>query len=376
MIIKSFTAPTVAGALKIIKEELGNSAVILKTRLCPVTETVQGGDRVEVTACIDESALAPRPAKKETKPRPEIKSNRNEPVEKAGSLSPLSATSAPLDFAVMLEKKLDCILNSQRTADSMGEIDRRVRPIYLNLIDADIPVEIARELADEVETRLTSEAAELAAYKILLQELKKYTADEIPIEPGMRVVFVGPSGAGKTSALAKMAALLSSGLNKKVTLSSLDNIKVSAYEEISGYADILGVPLDLSGRSEKKHKKDSILLIDTPSLNGREEQHTELVKKISEISPDLLFLCFSVCTRSRDLIDSINLFESLAPSYLIAGHLDETPRWGGMLTMMRYLDIPLAYLADSPGGMGLLKKVDPAVIARRILKVEEAGYED
>jgi flagellar biosynthesis protein FlhF len=376
MIIKSFTAPTVAGALKIIKEELGNSAVILKTRLCPHTEAAQAGDRVEVTACIDESALSPRAVKKETKPRPEIKSDRNKSVEQEASLSHLSATSDPVDFAVMLEKKLDCILNSQRTEDSLGEIDRRVRPVYLSLIDADIPVEIAREMAKEVATGLTSETAELVAYKILLQELKKYTVDEVPIEPGMRVVIVGPSGAGKTSALAKMAALLSSGLNKKVTLSSLDNIKVSAYEEISGYADMLGVPLDFTGRSEKKHKKDSILLIDTPSLNGREEQHMELVKKIREISPDIIFLCFSVCTRSRDLIDSINLFESLAPSYLIAGHLDETPRWGGILTMMRYLDTPLAYLADSPGGMGLLKKAEPALIARRILKVEEAGYEE
>ena len=59
MIIKSFTGPTVAAALKLVRDEMGGDAVVLKTRVLPIDETIVVNERVEVTACIDESILSP-----------------------------------------------------------------------------------------------------------------------------------------------------------------------------------------------------------------------------------------------------------------------------------------------------------------------------
>ncbi|MCX6827283.1 MAG: hypothetical protein NTV06_08490 [candidate division Zixibacteria bacterium] len=372
MIIKSVTAPTVAGALKMIKEQMGGDAIILKTRLCPPPEAALTGNRVEVTACIDENSLPPREIRKETPKSKEIRDALKDKIASPLSEIPISENMDSFDFAAMLEKKLDFILNSHRTSESVNDVNIRLKPIYLNFIDADIPVEITRHMVKDIESKMISDDdVNLAAYGTLLDEIKAGITSGVTIEPGMKVMFIGPSGAGKTSAMAKLAAQLSVSEGKKVTLVSLDNVKVAAYEEIGGYAEMLNLPLSLSINMKKKHKKDTILLIDTPSLIGQSQRQLSLAESIGTLKPDILFLVFSVGMRSRDLIDSINLFESLSPTHLIAGHLDETARWGTILTMSKYLDKPVSYISDSPGGIGILHSPDPATMARRILKMEE-----
>jgi flagellar biosynthesis GTPase FlhF len=378
MIIKSFASTTVAGALKLIKDEMGGAAVVLKTRVLPSSEAALTGNQVEVTACIDEGTLPPRKAAVEKKPSSSIAESAAKIAEKrALPVAPPAVENSEPDLAMMLEKKLDLILNSHRTSEIMENVDRRVRPIYLNLLDADIPVEIAGRLANDIVQKLDGAAdAEKIAYRILHQELKEAITSEIAITPGMRVAFVGLSGAGKTSALAKLAAQLSTGERKKVTLTSLDNMKVSAYEEIGGYAQILDLPLELSECFSLEPKEENILLIDTPSLTCNEKESAALASRIKELKPDVTFLVFSAATRTRDLIDLINIFGSLSPTYLIAGHLDETGRWGGLLTIPQYLEVPLAYISDTRGGAALLRTPDAAQIARKILKIKRGKYDN
>jgi flagellar biosynthesis protein FlhF len=365
MIIKSFMAETVAGALKMVKEELGGSAVILKTRVCNASETATTGNRVEVTACVDESAVAGTKGKLPAG----ISSGRK--TIKLKSVPPKTVRKNPKsDFASKLEKKLDAILNSHYASEPMGNIDPRVKSIYLTLLDADIPVEIARQQIRVIEGRLGFEDdVELLAADILQKELSDSVVAEVPIKAGMKILFAGTSGVGKTSILAKMAADLSVRKGIRVTLASLDNVKVAAYEEIGGYAEMLNVPLDTSGEPEKNHRKDAVLLIDTPPLIMLEGIHSSLSEKIRAIKPDILFLVFSAGARSRDLVDMMAQFEEIGPTHLIVSHLDESVRWGGILTMTKYLDIPLALISDSPGGIGTLRAPDSRAIARKILKI-------
>jgi len=376
MIIKSFTAETVAGALKLIKEEFGGSAVILKTRVSAPSEYAVTGNRVEVTACVDEDALPARAARKivrqateESKP-PKQKTLPS-PPRRSSAKSP-----AQNDFVAKLEKKLDAILNSHNASEQVGPMDPRVKAVYLNLLDADIPVEISRQLIKVIEGRVSfEEDLDKIVFQIIRDELANSIVGDVKIEPGMKIAFAGPSGAGKTSALAKMAAYLSIQKQMKVTLASLDNLKVAAYEEIGGYAELLNVPLDITGSPENKHQRDTVLLIDTPSIAIQDGLKSPLSEKIHALKPNYLFLVFSVSTRSRDLVDSVIQFEELKPTHLIASHLDNSRRWGGILTMSKYLDIPLAYTADSPGGSGMLSSASAELIARKILKMGDSANE-
>jgi len=373
MIIKSFTAPTVAAALKKIREEMGHNAVVLKTTVLSSGDTSRSGKNVEITACIDESALTPGQLNGLVKAgdRSEEKSVQSTRIPDV--TRSLSDAGEPEKLAAQLGSKLDSILNSHSNTEPLSGVAPGVRPIYLDMLDADIPSDIVDQIAAKIdEAAGTDGDAKQPAQDVLKEYLKGMIASDINFEPGMKVVFAGPSGAGKTSAMAKLAAQLTSFRKLKVTLSSLDDMKVSAYEEIGSYADILNLPVEIFDQLADRERLDSVVLIDTPSMPCDAARRDNLFEKIRALKPDIVFLVFSACCRTRDLLDRLNHFEDLAPSYLIAGHLDETERWGTIPAMTGFLDIPLAYTMNSPGGMGLLKIADADMIARNILKMEVA----
>lgn len=370
MIIKSYSAPSVANALKVIKEELGNDAIILRTRHCPPEETALTGHRVEVTACVDEKSAA-----KKTAPAKEIPAAQNsasESIKKDADTTILPELPEPLEFASKLDKKIDLIIKSNRAGMIPSEIPPALKPLYLNLLDSDMPEEIVRQFIDDIAKKEVAEDKITgAALEMMTSLMNSIICPPLEIKAGMKIVFAGPSGAGKTAALAKMAARLATKENQKVTLASLDNLKVSSYEEIGGYADILGLPLDLTGVPESNHTDDTVLLIDTPSFRCHDKKISTLIKRLEKLNPDILFLVFSVCTRTSDLVDAVGLFDYLKPTHLLASHLDETGRWGGIITLNQYLEIPLALISRTPAGSGLLERPHAALLARRLLNLED-----
>lgn len=344
MIIKSFTGPTVAAALKQVRDEMGGDAVVLKTRVLPIDETIIVNERVEVTACIDESILSPG------KIDYMLKKDEKSSDSKHNGFGTIGA-SAESD-----------------TEDLPQEILDEVETVHQKLIDADIPDDISRRLIAEIKKRysLDLDIGDIAQ-KTLSNYLNQFSISDIDFKPGMKVLFTGFSGAGKTSALAKLAAQLVSGLGLKVTLSSLDDIKVAAYEELGSYADILNLPSAMFDELARQQKNDSLILIDTPPLPVDPTRRQELLEKINTVAPDITFLVFSARNRSCDLVDAVSIFRSVSPDYLIAGHLDETKRWGSIYSMVECLKTPLAFTTNSPGGMGELSRTNETEIARMVL---------
>ncbi len=357
-----------AAALKLVRDAMGGDAIVLKTRILATDEIKYTDNRVEVTACIDESILSPGRISEmfDHKKVSQVSLSKRPDISKIVISEPVAADV----LATVLEKKPDSILYCHGNTGSLDNISSAVRPIFLDLIDSDIPIEIARQLVETIEGKISAKSkVKRVAQKVLSEYLEKYTASSISFTPGTKVVFAGCSGVGKTSALAKLAvSLVSMGL--KVTLSSLDDMKVSAYEEMESYADILNLPAIKSDELGDRSQNDSIILIDTPPLPIDPGRRMELVNKINAVKPDITFLVFSVCNRSRDLLDTGGHFKAISADYLIASHLDETSRWGAIYTMAGFLEIPLIYTVDSPGGIGDLSRIDSVRIARSILKME------
>jgi len=376
VVIKSFTAESVAAALKLIREELGSDAVILKTRVCSKAESAGDDAKVEVTACIDEAA-ANKPAVSIAEPEKKI--NRAANVTNNRSLNTGVDSVIVSDstvFSSRLEKKLDLILDAQRLNGIPRDIDRRLEAVYLNLLDADISSEMVHRLIHTISDRMKSDdVVDAVAGDVIREELKCFLTDEIDIQHGMTLVFAGMPGAGKTSVLAKLATHLIVDKKLKVRLASLDREKVSAYEEINGYADILDVPCDASDEVIKNTDSDTVLLVDTPSLSTDRNSQAQLDDRLSAMDADMTFLVFSVCSRSSDIIDYIPVFKNLQATSLIATHLDETSRWGGVPALASELNIPLAFVANSPGGMGRMMHPDADLIADVLLK-SKGGYND
>ena len=231
-----------------------------------------------------------------------------------------------------------------------------------------MPLDIARQYVSDAESYLRPESVPADVIRsVIRDDLCTVVASEIDFHPGLTVAFVGPSGSGKTSALAKLAADLTVNMRKKVKLASLDDRKISAYEEIGGYADILEIPLEAIDRTGTTKNRDTILLVDTPSIPLSPSSDPDFSRMVQCLNPDVIFLVFSVATRANDLIDAVTTFDSIGPTHLLASHLDEVNRWGGITAMTKYLDIPLAFVTDAPGGVGRLHAPDPDLIAAGLL---------
>ncbi|MBN2227403.1 MAG: hypothetical protein JW763_08555 [candidate division Zixibacteria bacterium] len=364
MIIKSFTAATAAAALKLIREEMGSDAVILRTRLSGTEPGNPAGKRVEVTACIDEAA-ARKPVA--ARSMAEIVADNDEPpVVTTQSAAPRRTTA---DLGSRLDKTLNFMLQAQRSPVTPYDCDPGLLPAFLELVDADVPLDIARQYVMDAERQLSTGAVPADVIRrVVGDDLRAGIASDIDFRPGLTVAFVGSSGSGKTSALAKLAADLTVTMRKKVKLASLDDRKISAYEEIGGYADILEIPLEAAGRISSRRDDDAVLLVDTPSIPlSPSASEPDFAQMVHHLHPDVIFLVFSVATRANDLIDAVTTFDSIRPTHLLASHLDEVARWGGITAMTKYLDIPLAYITDAPGGVGRLHIPDPGLIAARLL---------
>lgn len=373
MIIKSFSAPTVASALKKIREELGGEAVVLKTRACPETETPLTGQKFEVTACIDEGAFSQYKSSRKSKAATADVSGKAN--RKRVEVMPVTETE-PVNLAG-LEKTLNGILSAHRSPDLFTALPKEVKPIFFNLLDSDVPIEIAHRLAQRVfDSNGVSGNIEQTALALLHDEIKRLSGAAISVESGMKIAFVGPSGVGKTSVMGKTAAQLCTKFGQKVKLLSLDQMKIAAYEEIGAYADLLDLQAGFCRQLKAGVDEDSICLIDTPAVGCSERRQEKLRDELVSVAPDIIFFVFSVCSRSNDLIDAVTMFEKFKPDYLVATHLDETDRWGGIPAMAEYLDVPMAFTTDSPGGIGELHVPDAAAIARRLLKLEVHAYAD
>ena len=363
MIIKTFSASTVASALKQIRAEMGGDAIILKTRVCPAEETIFTGHKFEVTACIDEAVVGRK-----------VSLEESQSGKPAGQFAGAKKTGG--SNLTRLDKTLGQILSNHRTPDLMKDIDPRVQSVLVNLLDSDVPPEIARRISGKVAGRLgKSEKAEQVALEEVKNELTGLTRGEVKIQNGAKVAFIGPSGAGKTSVMGKAAAQLCSKFGQKIKLMSLDNMKVSAYEEIGAYAELLNLSTEMFDETKKRTKDDAILLIDTPPIGRDRERQSKLFEKLKIVQPDILFFVFSASARSNDLIDAANIFESFSPKFSVMTHLDETGRWGGIFTIGEYLNTPIAFVTDSPGGIGQMKLPDVSRMARQILRIEESGYD-
>ncbi len=361
-----------AAALKLVRDEMGGDAVVLKTRVLPIDETKVVTERVEVTACIDESILSPVQLDYMLKKDEKRSNNISKNSGKAGTLDVVAET--PENLQNEPDKKPDTVLSGHGKTESPEKISSDVKPVYCDLLDADIPVEITRQLIENIEKQYSSDTnIKEIACEVLSDYLNRFMVSDIQFRSGMKIIFTGFSGAGKTSALAKLAAQLVTGLGLKVTLSSLDDMKVAAYEEMGSYADILNLPSAMFDELAERQKNDSLVLIDTPPLPIDPTRRQELLDKINNLKPDMTFLVFSACNRTCDLIDAVNIFKSVSPDYLIAAHLDETKRWGTIYSMTGSLKTPLVFTTNSPGGIGELSRADASEVARTVLKMEASN---
>ncbi|SHH99741.1 GTPase [Clostridium grantii] len=165
------------------------------------------------------------------------------------------------------------------------------------------------------------------------------------------ISFIGPTGVGKTTTIAKIAAKESLVNNKKVALITLDTYRIGAVEQLKTYADILNIPLEVVVKKEdmkkaiQKFNKYDLILIDSTGRSFKnDDQINEIKEYMDEIKEKSVYLVLSLTTKFKDIKGIADSYEQIGYDKYILTKLDESSGYGNIINIAKYIDKPISYL--------------------------------
>jgi flagellar biosynthesis protein FlhF len=375
MKIKTFYAKSMADALREIRKVLGSEAILLSSKELPRRAGAwnrSGG--VEVVAAVDEFE--------------ELRSVTDEVVsfdnaqiseeqlyamfsgkEENACLSGEAATYTPATLRRTAAKKSTAHVTppsqqpaaEENAADNVSGVaikGRIAEGLYRDLIAGDVDPALAQRLISDALAGLPagkrrSRTALVNAVAQSLPGLSPDASDENDL-PGKKIVaFVGPTGVGKTTSIAKLAAHLALGRKKRIILFSLDGYRIGAVEQLRTYAGLIGVPFrfisqvsELPRLIEDNGRRDYIL-IDTA---GRSRKDMHVMDPLADFlgNSDHIerHLVMSASMKPSDMRRVQDQFESCRPDHLLFTKLDETSTPGPILTELARTKKTFSYYTD------------------------------
>ncbi|SFL78691.1 flagellar biosynthesis protein FlhF [Halanaerobium salsuginis] len=166
------------------------------------------------------------------------------------------------------------------------------------------------------------------------------------------ISFVGPTGVGKTTTMAKIAAHFAIEENKKVALVTADTYRIAAVEQLQTYSKIIDIPFAVCYSSAKlenliteKFADRDLVLIDTPGSSWQDRSQLSRLTDYTERDfIDEVQLLLSLNTKSSDLRSIITKFSILNPDKILLTKLDETSTYGDIINIKESYDYPFSYL--------------------------------
>ena len=413
MIIKKFTGKTEAEATEAAKKELGSNLVIMNVR-----EVKKKGlfafllpKQIEVTAALEEEAPARTQygsilrtaADKEIRTEQQNLSAKNstENIEKKlDSLQTLlesqlnnrqsekeesAKTQDVPDAEGKEDKPQDMAAAEKKEEEKNPEQDKFIRLLYNKMLDNEMDEKYVNSiLEDASKTKKADLPFDYLLANIYQKMVLKFGKSEgiTPSEKGPRIVlFIGPTGVGKTTTIAKLAGRYCVEKKKKVALLTADTYRIAAAEQLRTYANILETPFriiytpeELQAAVEDYWDCDYIF-IDTA---GRSHQNTDQLEKMKEMVAALkkpenyqVFLVLSATTKYRDLQKIADCYGKIADFELIFTKLDETEAVGNLLNMKLYTDAPIAYVTCGQNVPDDMEAFNPQKTVKQILGGKE-----
>ncbi|GAB4255263.1 MAG: flagellar biosynthesis protein FlhF [Deferrisomatales bacterium] len=394
MRVKKYQAVDMAEALRQIKEELGPEAVILSTRQIKPGRGVfgmLGRPLLEVTAAADIDVPRPRPAPappRRPAPAPDPAPSRQDHAtflalhadieslrEELMVLSrqPRAAGEQPLVRDVRaLSEKIDRLLEQTAPVERF-RFSPPLRKLHAHLtaidLDANLADRILTFLQGKVDAGVVPEGSALDAFRQLVRQTVRVSGELVAGGEGPKVVaFVGPTGVGKTTTVAKLAARFALQERRRVGLITVDTFRIAAIEQLKTYAKIMGVPIRIAADAAafaaavQDLADRDLVLVDTAGQSPRDEESLlALLGLFPEGVQVEVHLVLSVTTRTRDLDKILRHYEPVRASRLLLTKLDETDCLGAVLGLPLGSRLPLSYLTT---GQNVPDDIEPATPAR------------
>ncbi len=411
MIIKKYTGKTESEATEIAKKELGDNIVIMNVR--PVKKSgffaIFAPPKIEVTVALeDEPSKVTRPVRPNNVPQAKTAKSASSgsgsmadkllKAQESGEIPPLKVGTTTVkpepkrekpaviqDDSSVIEEKLDNLHNlieknmkSDRdderdelteavledSVDDKNTISEEtmsfVKVLYNTLIENEVDEIYANQLTDEVEKvskpNIPMEYVLANVYQKMV--LKFGTADVIkpPADGPIAEIFIGPTGVGKTTTIAKLASELRINQKKKVALLTVDTYRIAAADQLRTYATIMEIPfrviysVEEIKQAAEDFKDYDYLMVDTAghSLHNEEQKQTMIsfIRALDEVVDTENYLVLSATTKYRDLMEIADGYSELVKYKLIFTKMDETRSAGNLYNIHMHTGAPMSYITN------------------------------
>lgn len=401
MIIKKFQGKTENDAVEAAKKELGSNVVIMNVRNVKRKGILRFflSETVEVTVALEEENERYAPVRSEEK---------REPVLPAGSMGYPQArepyqnrklvvedlNEEKRDNAFLEEKlnNLHSLLEQQlqkpeeeRVEDEeeapASELEKFMKLLYNTMLDNEVSEKYANQIIDEIEKSTKPNIPfDYALTNIYQKMILKFGKQEgiTPPEKGPKMVFfIGPTGVGKTTTIAKIASRYIVDEKKKVALITADTYRIAAAEQLRTYAGILEVPFRIVYSREEigEAYRDFIgydyVFVDTSGHSYQNEEQKETMKgivhSVDGTAEKEVFLVLSATTKYRDLLKIVDAYTEVTDYKLIFTKLDETSAYGNLLNVKLYTGAALSYVTCGQNVPDDLEDFNPQKTVKQLL---------
>ena len=408
MEVKTYRASSMQEALMLVRSDLGPDAAVLHTREVRAGRffgLLSGRRRIEVTASagVNVPSRLPRradnrpPSRIDTSRQPDIMAPRPDHQTHLGhqSYSGHQADPGPhADGAQPQEQFQDQLSDLRKMVRDLCQQSQQVRQhdlpdslfhVFTDLIEADVDEQFARKLVEQVRDEIPNgelgDPMMVKARVARLIESQISVSGPITITPGRRrlVALVGPTGVGKTTTIAKLAANHRLKQRQSVGLITVDTYRIAAIEQLRTYADIIDLPMQVVSTPremrEAVHRLEGLdlILMDTAGRSPRDEiKIQELKAFLSEAGADEVHLVLSSGAGSRTLEQTARQFAAVGTTSLILTKLDESTALGNLLPLFQSSGLPLSYLTNGQNVPDDIETADAAKLTQLILAGEPA----
>lgn len=391
MKIRKYQGSNETEAMLKVKEELGKEALIVSIKNIKPKGFYKLFKKpyVEVTAALDDKSMTDETddkplesfSEKLTKVQTQKEQEKNDAdyIEKFQKLIENMTRSSDDEEKNNNLNHFNSIAEKFEEEDNNNDEEPVIKVIYEQLLENDIKEEVANYLTNGLAEMVSINKVNIDdVISVIYKRIVKILSDNEPIQlnktSAKTVVFVGPTGVGKTTTIAKIASYFTLNLNKKVALVTADTYRIAAVEQLRTYANILNIPIkvvytaDELEDSIKLFKDKDLILVDTAGRSFKNKEHQdEIIQLVNNINDKEVFLVLSLTTKYNDLLDITKAYEDISDYKIVFTKLDETSSFGNVLNIKRKTGAKLSYVTFGQNVPDDISEINPHEVAKKIL---------
>lgn len=416
MVIKKFIAKTEQDAIDMAKAELGKDAVIMnvkKTDPKGITKLFRKAS-VEVTAAVDEvlpessgeenqfpdfeklqqaiekQSFAPAPDSKaavaEAKKEELILKNNlirdeevTEDTEEELAKSSNAIEQKLSNLQDLLEKQMS-VPKEEEASQKQDKTQAYLQLIRTQMINNEVEPGYVEQIIEDIRSGFNKDTSLdnilSSVYQKIVLKIGQPQLIDLHAKKTKYIFFIGPTGVGKTTTIAKIASTLKLSKKVKVALITSDTYRIAAVEQLKTYANILGIPLkvvyssDEMGKTIEELENYDLVLIDTAGRSHNNQEQKEDIHRLLETVNEAdreVFLVLSATTKYKDLVKISQSYSEIAKYSLIFTKLDETDAIGNVFNIRMLTGAPLSYMTWGQNVPDDIGKVDAQKMAKQLL---------